>query len=493
MPISLSIEHLYVRQGIALRATRGIPLVLSVVLMLLNGCGNPPRPAAPNAGSLNTGNVNLVFVISEDLDYNASGDIDANTANLTSQGLQRSLIMASFLKKSVLGNHNVNNIYALEPMTHLQTTDNYPDMAALETIQQFAMLNEDTLQFNPVGTALYTARSFHINASYAPGQTIGGVASPLISCEGCQGIDYANQGSDNDSLLSNLVKEKVPGYYVFSAPWETTLDMIAVLNQTNGYSLLLPSSYPGPNNIYAITITPSGSASLVVYDSDVKPLKTYPVLTPEPSVSTPCQAKPFNYVAPSAHPPLANTNEVLYLIRHAEAHPVPSWENGNYVAQGQWRSLALPFALQGKISPDQVYSIDPAQATPSGYFDWSYVRPSVTVQPYAIANHLPYHLVAGFELIDESTITRNTIDFFFNDPQFSNHKILLAWEHEHFPPLVNALLKSYSSSQTAPAWASGDYDSIWTIRLDSAGNLTVDNSICEGIDSAKLPETAPQF
>jgi hypothetical protein len=188
-----------------------------------------------------------------------------------------------------------------------------------------------------------------------------------------------------------------------------------------------------------------------------------------------------------------NRNEILYLIRHAEAHPVSSWENGNYVAQGQWRALALSFALEGKISPDQVYSIDPAQSTPSGYFDWSYVRPSLTVEPYAIANNLPYHLVANFELINESFVNQNTVNFFFNDPQFSNHKILLAWEHEHFPPLVSFLLKSYGSSQKAPAWAAGDYDSIWTVRIDSSGNLTVNNSLCEGIDSARLPVAAPEF
>jgi hypothetical protein len=188
-----------------------------------------------------------------------------------------------------------------------------------------------------------------------------------------------------------------------------------------------------------------------------------------------------------------NTNETLYLIRHAEAHPIPTWENGNYVAQGQWRSLALPAALKGKIAPDQVYSIDPAQVVPSGYFGWSYVRPSLTIQPYAIANNLPYNLVANFELDDTTTVTQNTIDFFFNEPQFSNHKILLAWEHEHFPPLVSALLKIYGSSQTAPAWASGDYDSIWTVTIDANGNLTANNALCEGISMATLPETPPQF
>ena len=121
------------------------------------------------------------------------------------------------------------------------------------------------------------------------------------------------------------------------------------------------------------------------------------------------------------------------------------------------------------------------------------MRPSLTAEPYAIANNLPYHLVSDFELDDVSTVTTNTIDFFFDDPQFSNHKVLLAWEHEHFAPLVNALLKSYGSSQTVAGWASGDYDSIWTVTIDGSGNLTIDNSHCEGIDSTKLPTTAPAF
>jgi hypothetical protein len=38
-----------------------------------------------------------------------------------------------------------------------------------------------------------------------------------------------------------------------------------------------------------------------------------------------------------------------------------------------------------------------------------------------------------------------------------------------------------------------DYDTIWTVKIDDQGNLTVDNDLCEGIDSTKLPETAPQF
>jgi hypothetical protein len=180
-------------------------------------------------------------------------------------------------------------------------------------------------------------------------------------------------------------------------------------------------------------------------------------------------------------------------MRHAEAHPTSDWEDGNYVAAGQWRALDLPNALRGKINPDQVYSIDPAQSLPYGNAGWSYVRPTLTAEPYAIANNIPFQLVSDFELGDLLTVDKNTIEFFFKNPQFSNHKILLTWEHEHFPPFVNALLKSYGSTKTVPTWASGDYDSIWTVTLDSAGNLAVDNSQCDGINSATLPATAPEF
>jgi hypothetical protein len=31
------------------------------------------------------------------------------------------------------------------------------------------------------------------------------------------------------------------------------------------------------------------------------------------------------------------------------------------------------------------------------------------------------------------------------------------------------------------------------VTLDAEGNLTVDNAMCEGINSAALPATCPQF
>jgi hypothetical protein len=116
-----------------------------------------------NPAPLSADNINLIFVVSEDLAFQdqASGDVSPSTANLTNKGLQRSLLMAPFLQQAVLGMNNVTGIYALEPMTHLQTTGNYPDMVALETIQQFALLNQISLSG-------LTANSYPIFASYSP-------------------------------------------------------------------------------------------------------------------------------------------------------------------------------------------------------------------------------------------------------------------------------------------------------------------------------------
>ena len=100
-----------------------------------------------------------------------------------------------------------------------------------------------------------------------------------------------------------------------------------------------------------------------------------------------------------------------------------------------------------------------------GYSGWSLCTAIVdTVEPYAIANNLPYHLVSDFELDDISTVTTNTaFNFFLMIRNFPIIKCFWHGNHEHFAPLVNALLKSYGSLATDRGqvlnWALGDYDS----------------------------------
>jgi hypothetical protein len=487
--------------------------VLSLVflvsaLTLLAGCGGsarPDPPAPPTPAPLSAANVNLIFVVSEDLAYQASGDVNPKTANLTSQGLQRSLQMGTFLKQQVLGTKNVTGIYALVPMTHLQTASHYPDMVAVETIQQFALLNQITLSSDAEGGTPYTGQNYPINASYAPGPMPSGVVPQPQFCPTCQGLDFNDQEGNNENLVSDIVKANVAGFYVFSAPWETTTALLASINRLEGYNLGLPASYAGPNYIYAIAIAPSGKATLVTYNSNLNPPSSYPVLPPPKLVSAACTAqKPFSITVTGGQggavvPAGTNINETVYIIRHAEAHPQGYWSDNNYVGAGQWRALDLPNALLGKITPQVVYSMDPGQfgqgtVSTSGDSYFSTLAPALTAAPYAIANNLPYNLVTSVLMSDQNAAPRQTSDFFFTGQTFSNQRVLMAWAYQFIQPTINALLATYhGDGPQAPAWPDTDYDSLWTVRLDAHGNLTVSNGMCEGIDSTALKATPPQF
>ena len=496
-------------------------LVLFVVVTLLTACGgdgsSDPSPA-PSAD-----NVNLVFVVTPDLANSTAGDINTDTANLTSQGLQRSLMMATYLKEQVLGGNNVSKIYTISPMSHRQTTNEYPDMAAIGFIQQFAMLNETTGGVDSEGTT-YTANNVPINVSYAGDAALpSDVATPepFITdwpayCPDCSGLDFGNAGGINDTLAVSIIDGKKPGYYVFSAPWETVSSMLTNINDTYGYDLILPDAYEGTNYVYALSIPATGKPSLITYNSNLNPPASYPTLSAEvPSTACTHELQPYyrltlyNGMSGVTIPADINTNSRIYIVRHAEAHPDPTYgfDDGNYVAAGQWRALALAAALRGQIAPSEVYSIDPAAVwyvnpyNPS--LPVSYVRPALTVLPYAIANNLPYYLAAKLSLGNpynptQLDVAENTRDFFFTNGTFSNKTILVAWESGHIKPFLNELIKSYGIPADSPllldvAWPSADYDTIWTVTLDAQGSLTIDNELCEGIDSANLPATAPQF
>jgi hypothetical protein len=473
-------------------------LFLMLALTLLADCAS--SSGSHHNSALNADNINLIFVVSPDLAYQTPGDINPDTANLTNQGLQRSLLMATYLKKHLLGTNNVTGIYTLAPMTHLQNANNYPDMAAIGFIQQFALLNQITIQ----GT---TANSYPINTAYAPGDVPGGVVDPSPFIPSAQGLAFNDVHSNNVALVTRIINANVPGFYVFSAPWETTSALLTNIKTTKGYNLNLPATFLGSNFVYVISIKPLGDARLVTFDSKLNPPASYPVLPPPPIVSASCtQQDYFSFTRTGGVngvviPPGTNTNQTVYLIRHAEAHPSNSFEDGNFVGAGQWRALSLPNflpdALRGQPSPTVVYAIDPSQSFDlAADFGVSYVRPSLTVLPYAIANNLPYYLVAGFYIGTATApdVAEATSNFLFTGGNLSNQTVLMAWEHEHYPPLITYLLQSYGGTFPAPAlsWPQTDYDTIWTVRLDAHGNLTVDNALCEGIESPPPFAAAPQ-
>lgn len=491
--------------------SRLLLLCIAVGLMLLAGCGG--STANPSSAPLSGANLNLIFVSSQDLAFNAAGDVNPDTANLTNRGLQRSLSMASFLQGGVLGSANATAIYALVPTTHPQTAHNYPDMTGLVTIQQFAMLNRIALSYQ--SNAPVTANSFPVNISYSSAALPDGVAQPLMNCPSgpggaysCQGLDFRDTNGVNEALVDGLIKQGGSGFYIFSAPWETISSLMANINRMERYRLTMPSNYPGPNYVHAIAISPSGMATMVTYNSNIEPPSTYPTLPSGGIVSAACLPVTTNTTfnvqvtggtGGAVTPAGINTNETVYLIRHAEAHPTDWWEDGNYIGTGQWRALDLPNALRGKIQPNVVYSIDPAQVTPGSTSSrgdmYSYVRTNATVLPYAIANGLPYQLATSFELGAQNPPQPATdaANFFFFGGTFSNQVLLVGWEHDHIPPTVNALLGTFHGGQTVPNWPDDDFDTVWTVKLDANGNISVDNLTCEGVSSSSLPATPPQF
>jgi len=497
---------------------------MGLAIPLLAGCGGSeslvssttPPPSTPPSSTpatpppLSGSNVNLIFVLGEDVAFQASGDVNAQTGNLTNQGLNRTLEMGTYLRQTVLGGNNATSIFALQPMSHLQTSANLPDMVSLETIEQFALLNTIAISSNASGGDPLAGNSFPINVSYAPSPVAppAAVAAPLIDCPSCQGLDFSDQDGDNEALVNSILSANAPGFYVFSAPWEVVSALLGNINQNHSFHLNLPTSYAGPNVVYAISLAPSGSASFVTYSSNLNPPSTYPTLPATVSSNNSCSATPFTItvhggVGGAVVPAGINTNETVYIIRHADAHPESNWDDGNLVCAGQWRALDLPNALEGKINPQAVYSIDPAQVIPgsvsaSGRTGWSYVRPALTAEPYAIAKNLPYNLVAGLSLAaqDPPQPATEMSNFFFTGGKFSSQTLLVSWEHGHIPTTIQALLSSYFPNGGAPAapdWGGGDYDSIWTVTLDGSGNLTLSNNLCEGIASASLPATCPAF
>jgi len=496
-------------------------LFLILALTLLAGCASSSGSSQNSA--LSAGNINLIFVVSPDLANDPLGDIDQDTANLTNQGLNRSLQMATFLKQQVLGGNNVTAIYALAPMTHLQNANKYsdiPDMTAIGFIQQFALLNQITLPVTP--TSIYTGNNYPLFVQYGGEEDVpSGVFPPSSYITGARGLAFDDLHDYNIGLVNRIIEAKQSGFYVFSAPWETIKALMTKINTQYVYNLNLPTTYMGSNYVYAISIIPSESASLVTYNSNLTPPSTYPVL-PAPVQSAACTNNFQPYfsrvrtggVRGVVIPSNANTNQTIYIVRHADAHPDPAFgfEDGNYVAAGQWRALSLANALNGKIRPTMVYSIDPAQSyslpfSLPNYFSVSYARPSLTILPYAIANKLPFYLVASFEIGTNptvETVAEDTRKFFFTGGTFNDQTLLVAWESGHIRPFLNALLKSYGGNYPqlpmpvtppgpAGGWPDADYDTIWTVILDDLGNLTVHNALCEGIDSASLPATAPQF
>ena len=486
-------------------------LAASIALSIaVAGCGDGDTSPSPQ---LSSANINLIFVVSQDLAHN-DGDINLDTANLNTRGLQRVVSLATYLHSTLLNQASVNGIYVLEPATHLQTANNYPDLVPLETVEQFAVLNQysiDSPTPSPAATFSFSSNSFPVNVCYTRASVPQGVSTPSTFFANCQGIDFADNGGDNETLVNGIIGQEKGGFYVFALPFETLQFLLHNVKALNSYDYTVPATWEGANTLYVLTIPLSGPTTLTTYDTQIHPATTYPIPVPTPqghpsSMQTPFEIKNLTLEGSSV-PANINTNETVYFIRHGEAHPTSYWDDGNLIYPGNVRALYLPIALAGKITtPDFVYAVDPAQFIPGGIDrnnvsidDCSYVRTSQTVAPYAIGNGIPFYVASGFQWggltsQDDAAAVDAAASYFFAGGQFSNKTLLICWEHNHIPRIAQALVDSYFASGAPPVpppplspWPGSDYDTIWTFSLDGSGNLTLHNHYYEGISTDSLP------
>ena len=419
---------------------------LKPLLFSLAGALMTLDAAAAEIPSLHTNDWNFVLVPSFETPSTGSSNL------LSVSGLNHSLRFAQLLDGLTAGKEgSIQGIYALNAEADSD------DLAPLLSVEPFAVLNNRAVQVTSLNMADPTAWN-------AP-----------------------------TGFIQSLVGNQPRGTYVVAAP----PTMIATLSKALGAtSTTIPKG--------ADYLVASGAAlplSVAGYEDGIAADSTFPTVTLPPKTKSCTNQKPttFTIDAPKGFTPY--TNQTVYFVRHVEAHPTPSFEDGNYVCQGQWRALGSPDRLltaMGGTAPDYVYGPDPSNLINCGGDACSYIRATLTVAPFAMKNELPLTL-AQFGWDDGMDLALALFDrdspYF---PRDDGKTILVGWEHDHIVAAVTDLVKStalYDNPKAAaklPSWPFNDYDSIWKLSTDAKGTLTFSNS-CEHIPSASLPTTCPAF
>jgi hypothetical protein len=159
-----------------------------------------------------------------------------------------------------------------------------------------------------------------------------------------------------------------------------------------------------------------------------------------------------------------HAEETIVFFRHGEK---PSGGLGQLTCQGLNRALALPDVLLAKFgTPDYLYAPNPFTkiSDPAGSF--YYVRPLATIEPVAIRTGRPVNTPYGYTDVAgmRQKLVRSTR---------ANATIFVSWEHAYLVKIVQSIMSAYGGGQTVPAWTSGDYDSLYIVRLTYNTNGTI--------------------
>jgi len=53
---------------------------------------------------------------------------------------------------------------------------------------------------------------------------------------------------------------------------------------------------------------------------------------------------------------------------------------------------------------------------------------------------------------------------------YAGSTVFVAWEHQFLQQLVQNIMNKYGGGQTVPAWTTGDYDSLYVVRVTYSTN-----------------------
>jgi hypothetical protein len=118
-----------------------------------------------------------------------------------------------------------------------------------------------------------------------------------------------------------------------------------------------------------------------------------------------------------------------------------------------------------------------------------YVRPLATIEPVAIRAGRSVNTNYGYNNI---TGLRNILV----RSSKADTTIFVAWEHAYLVRVVRSIMDAYGGGQAVPDWTTGDYDSLYIVRINYA-NGSIDASFSrdrEGLNglSTTCPSESPE-
>jgi hypothetical protein len=152
----------------------------------------------------------------------------------------------------------------------------------------------------------------------------------------------------------------------------------------------------------------------------------------------------------------ARAQQTIVFLRHGEK---PSGGYGQLTCQGFNRSLALPSVLLAKFgTPTYLYAPNPAFKIPDAAGNFYYDRPLATLEPLAVK--LTKDIWSKYAYWDIAALQSSLIS-----SAKDKTTAFVAWEHIYLQKAVQRIMNSYGGGVTVPLWPSGDYDSLYVVRL----------------------------